>query len=118
MASLGGTQLKRIQSGRDHCFGGASLQRLASHIGRPRFNALARLASSALRSSVDSRPVTTACAAVAARPAAQQAPVEVRLTLLCAMYPTFFLLSGRAFAAESLSLGCRRVHLLPPGWQP
>jgi len=77
MASLGGTQLKRIQSGRDHCFGGASLQRLASHIGRPRFNALARLASSALRSSVDSRPVTTACAAVAARPAAQQAPVEL-----------------------------------------
>ena len=79
MASLGGTRLQRIHSGRDHFFGGASLQRLASHIGQPRFNALSRLASSPLRTSLDSRVVPAASAAIAARPVPQQAPVQVIL---------------------------------------
>ena len=84
MASMGGTQLARIRSGREHFFGGASLKRLASHIGRPRFNALARLASSSLRSSLDARQATTACAAVAARQAPQQGAVQVQYHLAIA----------------------------------
>lgn len=56
--------MQAIHSGRSTFYGGPSLHRLAQHIGKPRFNALARLASSALHSSFEAR-ASTAAAAVA-----------------------------------------------------
>ena len=64
--SYGGATLQRITSGRSSFAGSPTLQRLASHIGKPRFNALARLASTALSSRRSHERPTVASAAVAA----------------------------------------------------
>lgn len=60
LSSFGGSRMQAITSGMSTFYGGPSLQQLSQHIGRPRFNALARLASTALRSSFEARGSTAA----------------------------------------------------------